>query len=326
MKYDFITIGGATEDVTFRTDQGVFFNDPDIPNQRMLAFRYGSKIRIKGAHSTFGGGASNTAVNFSGLGFKTACLVAVGNDDRAKKIKDNLKKKKVVVDCVQEKDRESGFSFLLVGPDNEHIVFSNRAANQDLDIGEKEQEFIKSSGWVHITSLSGKWKQNLKNIFSSAGEGRISWNPGHVQIQAGVRSLAPFLKKTGILFVNREEAIELLMSDKNHQDKGEEFYSKIKNLLLGLKDYGPSLVVVTRGKKGADAYDGQDFYHQATIREERKIDTTGVGDAFNSSVVAGLNLYQGDIKKAMHLGARNTASVIAREGAQVGLLTKKELT
>ncbi len=323
--YDFITIGGATEDVTFRTDEGVFVDDPKIPEQKLMGFRYGSKIKIKEAHSSFGGGASNASVNFAGLGFKAAALVAVGKDDRGKKILENLKKNRVDTSYVQKKDRESGFSFLLVGPDNEHIVFSNRAANQELEIGKKELDLIKKSNWVHITSLSGKWKQNLRQIFSLAPEKKISWNPGHVQLQAGVKSLSRFLKKTEVLFVNREEAIELMLSDDKYQKKEDEFFLEIKNLLKALKEYGPSLVVVTRGKKGANAYDGEKFYYQAKIKEKRKIDTTGVGDAFNSSLAVGLRLYQGDVQKAMKLGSYNTASVIAQEGAQNGLLTKKDI-
>lgn len=47
---------------------------------------------------------------------------------------------------------------------------------------------------------------------------------------------------------------------------------------------------------------------------------TGVGDAFNSTFAAGLNLYQGDIKKSLHLAAKNTASKIAHFGAQNGLI------
>jgi len=325
IKYDFLTIGGATEDVTFHTNEGTFMDDPNIPGQRLLGFRYGSKIRIKEAHSSFGGGAANTAVNFAGLGFRTACLMAVGKDGRGQKIIENLRKNKVVTTHIQKKDRESGFSFLLVGPDNEHIVFSNRAANQELKMGEKEKKVLKKANWIYITSLSGAWKQVLKDIFSTASGAQIAWNPGHIQLKAGVKSLSPFLKKTEILFVNREEAVELLLSEKKYQNKDKKFFSSIKNLLKALKEYGPSLVVITRGKKGANAYDGENFYYQANVPEQKKVDTTGVGDSFNSSLTAGLKIYKGDIQKAMHLGARNAASVIEQEGAQNGLMVKKDI-
>ena len=84
-------------------------------------------------------------------------------------------------------------------------------------------------------------------------------------------------------------------------------------------------MVITSGKEGADAYDGRNFYHQDVMKEQKRVDTTGVGDAFGSSFIAGLILYEGDIKKAMYLGVKNTASVVSEQGAQNGLLAKKDI-
>ena len=64
---------------------------------------------------------------------------------------------------------------------------------------------------------------------------------------------------------------------------------------------GPEVIIITSGKRGADAYDGSKYYHQDVIREKRRKDTTGVGDAFGSTFIAGLELFNGDIKKAMQL-------------------------
>jgi len=64
---------------------------------------------------------------------------------------------------------------------------------------------------------------------------------------------------------------------------------------------------------------------QNILKEKKRVDTTGVGDAFGSSFVAGLELYKGNIQKAMHLGVKNTASVVSQQGAQNGLLNKKDI-
>ena len=55
------------------------------------------------------------------------------------------------------------------------------------------------------------------------------------------------------------------------------------------------------------------------------MDTTGLGDAFGSSLVAGLELYNHDIKKALYLATANAASVLSQQGAQNGLLTVQDL-
>ena len=321
MKYDIITIGGATEDIIFYTIEGVLIdNKKDILRQKLLAFEYGAKIKIDKAHSSFGGGAANTAVSFSRLGFNAACIIAVGNDNRGKRILANLKKQRVDVKMAQTiKNKETGFSFLLVGPNNEHIVFSNRAANNQLRIKNYELRILKKTKWIYLTSLSGKWQEVLKEIFS-VKKAKIAWNPGHVQLKAGTKKIGKFLKNTSVLFVNKDEAIELVKFDAKYKNKNNKYLNNIKNLLKLLKAMRPEIVVITSGKNGADAYDGENFYHQDILKEKKRVDTTGVGDAFSSSFIAGLELYNGDIQPAMKLGAKNTASVIGQQGAQNGLI------
>ena len=326
MKYDIITIGGATEDITFYTKEGVIVdNKKDILKQRLLAFEYGAKIKIDKAYSGFGGGAANSGVCFSMLGFKVASLIAVGDDGRGELIVKNLEKRGVDASMAQKhKGVESGFSFLLVGQDNEHIVFSNRAANTKLQITDLDLENLKNTNWIYITSLSGQWQDILERIFSVQGV-KIAWNPGHIQLDHGINALGKYLKKTKVLIVNKDEAIELVASDEKHKKKSARFLKNIKNLLAIIQGWGPEIAVITNGKYGADAYNGVKYYHQDILKEKKRVDTTGVGDAFGASFVAGLELFQGNIEKAMKLAIKNTASVISEQGAQNGLLLKKDI-
>ena len=324
MKYDIITIGGATEDITFYTKEGILVdNKKDVLRQNLLAFEYGAKIKIDKAHSSFGGGATNVAVSFSNLGLESSCLCAVGSDLRGKSILANLKKYNIDIALAQKiKNFETGFSFLLVGQNNEHIVFSNRAANNELEIKDNKLKILKKAEWIYLTSLSGKWQTVLKKVFSLE-KTKIAWNPGYIQIKAGFNILKPFLKKTKVLILNKDEAIELVLSKEKNANNN--YLNNIKNLLKSLKDTGSEIVLITNGKYGADAYDGLNFYHQDILKEKKRIDTTGVGDAFGSSFVAGLKLYKGDIKKSILLGAKNSASVIAEQGAQNGLIKISKL-
>ncbi|MDD4333428.1 MAG: carbohydrate kinase family protein [Patescibacteria group bacterium] len=326
MRYDFITIGGATEDITFYTKEGVLIeNKKDVLHQKLLAFKFGAKVKIDSSYSTFGGGAANAAVNFSGLGFRAASLICVGNDERGRKIIDNLKKKMVDISLTQiVKDIETGFSFMLTGPGNEHIVFSNRGANAELRIANYELKILKKTEWIYISSLAGEWEKNLNKIFS-VSDAKIAWNPGRRQIISGVKKISKFMARTDVFCVNKDEAIELAVSVQKFKNEGGEFLNNIKNLLKIIKSYGPEIVVITNGRHGVDVFDGVNFYHQNIIKEKRVADTTGVGDAFNSSFAAGLKIYQGNINNAIKLGLRNTASVVALPGAQNGLLTKKDL-
>ena len=337
MKYNVITIGGATEDITFYTGEGFLIaNRKDILRQKLLAFEYGTKIKIDNSHSTFGGGAANAAVGLSKLGFKVASLIAVGRDIRGKEILDNLKNNGVDIKLAQKKKNiESGFSFLLVGNDNEHIVFSNRAANSELQITNYELRMLRNTKWIYLTSLSGDWQEVLKKVFNvkisptpfikGANLPKIAWNPGHIQLNSGYNAIGKYLKNIEVLIVNKDEAIELVISKKLYKKKSFQFLNKIENLIKIIQSWGPKIAVITNGKYGAYAYDGNKLHRQPVVKEKKRVDTTGVGDAFGSAFVAGLEIYNGDIKKAMRLGARNSASVIAEQGAQNGLLGRRDI-
>jgi len=324
MAYSIITIGGATEDIIFYTNEGVNVNNrEDLLRQHLLAFEAGAKIKIDRSWPSFGGGAANAAVNFSGLGLKSAALICLGRDDRGQKVKDNLERLGVDTKFLSyDKKLETGFSFVLIDhKSKERIIFSARGANSALKIKPAEIKHLAKAKWLYITSLSGHWLANLKIIFKTKNT-LIAWNPGEVQLKAGVKVLSPFLAKTDFLFLNKDEAIELVLSLSKYKrlEKNHKFFQEPLNLLQAIKNLGPKRVVITDGCRGAYYYDGGEVYHQAAAKEKRRIDVTGVGDAFNSSIIAGLEIYQGDIKKALNLAARNSASKIAHLGAQTGLI------
>lgn len=326
MSYDVITIGGATEDITFYTKEGILIdNKKDLTKQKLLAFEYGAKIKVDKSYSGFGGGAANSAVAFARLGFKSACLCAVGDDERGREIIANFKSQGVDTALVQKiKNKETGFSFLLVGQSNEHICFSNRAANDELRITSYELRVMASAKWIYLTSLSGKWQTNLEKIFSLSGA-KIAWNPGHRQIITGVKILKKYLRRAVCLIVNQDEALELTLSAEKFKNKSAAYLTSQKNLLSALKSFGPEIAVITNGRKGAEAIAGEQVYHQPIIKEKQRVDTTGVGDAFGSSFIAGLELYNQDVKRALALAARNSAAEISQPGAQNGLLTRQEI-
>ena len=326
MKYDVITIGGATEDISIFTPEGRIIDNPkDLLCQKLLAFEYGAKIKVDRSYSDFGGGAANAAVSISGLGLKSAAILAVGDDERGQRIKVNLRQRSVSDVLVKKvKSQESGFSFIIITPAKDRIIFSSRGANNYLILGAAEKAALKKASWAYVTSLSGAWKKDLDLVFSVSGL-RVAWNPGHPQLQRGIKFISQYLKRTAILFLNHDEALELVLSIPGMRNNTSSFLNNTKNLLSAIKAFGPQIVVITDGAKGASAYDGSNFYKQPAIKGAKKIDATGVGDAFNSAVIAGLKIYHEDLAKALHLGARNAANLMTKLGAQNGLLTKKDL-
>ncbi|QQS60711.1 hypothetical protein IPN41_01930 [Candidatus Falkowbacteria bacterium] len=317
-KFDVITIGGATEDIFYTVDDFILIdNANDVLHRKLMAFEYGSKIGVPEISVAFGGGATNAAVSFSRLGLRTAMIGAVGHDGRGLAIIRNLAKHKVnslMVETIS--NAHSGVSFILENSGDDHIVFTHRGANDNLVLNQKQCKEIKKVSLVYVTSLSGNWKKNLEAIFNNAKS--VAWNPGRQQISAGMKVLSPFLRKTNILICNKDEATELVASQNNTIPSTS--LNNIRFLLKELKKLVPGYVVITNGERGSMAFDGKKVYEQKIVKVKKIVNTTGVGDAFGSSFAAGMKLYQGDIAKSLLLGAKNSAAVVGRKGAQQGLL------
>ena len=326
MKYDVITVGGSTEDINFYVDDYQLLENKLNPaGNQLLAFDYGTKIDIKKAALTFGGGAANVAVSFASFGLKVAGRITYGNDERGKKIVANLKKRRVDTRFMKRVRNDiSGFSFIVIGANKDHVAFSHRAANSRMEISAKDQKVLKRAPWLFITSLSGKWRPVLDKVFAIVDGTKVAWNPGELQLKEGHRALAKYFRKTTILTMNKDEAIQLVVSHNRHANKSYEFFSSVENLLKAIHAWGPEVVVVTDGEHGAYAFDGKEIHFQDVIKSKKKEDTTGLGDAFGSSFVTGLILYE-DIKQALFLAAHNAAACLSQQGAQNGLLTKHDL-
>lgn len=323
MLNDFITIGGLTEDIVFFAQDGVVLNNKkDILRQKLLAFEHGAKINIKEYGHYFGGGASNSAANLAKAGFKTACLARVGSDERAKRVLTNLSQQKIDTrNIVIDKKNDTGFSFILNNK-KDRIIFTYRGSNDFLQVERKHRAIIKKYKWVYLSSLPADYINSLKNIFAS--KNKIAWNPGLSQLSGDLSKILPFLKKTDIFAVNKDEALEMVKRNKKYLSsafkKDDKFLNNSKNLIKILKSFGPDKVILTDGVRGAYFYDGRNLHHQGIIKGKKSVDTTGVGDAFNSTVVGALEKNSGDFKKAMFLGVKNASAVISQSGAQNGLL------
>lgn len=322
MKYNIITIGGSTEDIMFYTKEAVLVkNRKDILKQQLLGFEFGAKIVGEKVFFTYGGGGSNTSVNLSRLGLKTGVITAVGDDDNGQRIIKNFKNNKVNSSNVQTIKRvPSGLSFIVnfVGT-TDHVIFTYRSANNQLQISAKNLSRLQSD-WFYIASLSGRnCPKNLENIFKYTTKKKIkvAWNPGSSQLAKGYKSFKKYLKQTEVLIVNKDEAIELVLS------YGKKTQS-ISQLLKYLKAMGPEIVAITEGAKGATVCSSEQVCFEKAL-PIKGINTTGAGDAFGSSLVGGLIIYKNNLAIALKLAIYQSNYVIREIGAQRGLLSINQL-
>ena len=270
-----------------------------------------SKISVDKIFFSTGGGATNTAVGLRKLGLKTGIVCAVGKDENAKKILEELKKENI--DCsavVKMRDYKTAYSVILTGFGADRIILTFGGATRHLESESQiNWDFLQEAEWFCVSSLHSKPKL-LEKIFSFAEKKAIlvAWNPGRSELKQGFKKLLPLLKKTTVLLLNNAEA---------------EFLAKTKGTKENLKKLQKAvpLVVITLGKKGSIAFDGQRFYSEKA-RKVRVLDSTGCGDAFNSGFIASI-IRGKTISQALKLGSENAAQEIQFLGAKNNLIEKK---
>lgn len=309
-KFDLITVGGATVDISFYSKEGELISTGNAIKQKLLAFEYGAKIVADRVFNTFGGGCANVAVSASRLGLRTATVCRLGKDDFGKRVLANLTANKVDVGLIRLDDKNpTGFTVILTAdnPSKEHIAFVYRGANAALSASDISGSL--NTKWFYVTSLPAVGWQRIMDKLVASGK-KIAWNPGNEQLK-DITAVKKYLKKIEVLIVNHDEALEF----KKLKD--------MKGLLAYLKSLGPKIVVITDSANGAYAIDDKKQYFMKA-RSLKPINTLGVGDAFGSALTSAL-VYDKNIKEALTWGIKNSASVVAHIGAQKGLLTKREI-
>lgn len=323
MKLDFLVIGGITEDIMFSVKGMKTIKHGDsISRKTFLAFESGNKmLSDEQVVYTGGGGGANAAISISKLGLKTALISSLGNDLTAVLSKKRLKISNVDTSLIQYfPNFYSGLSFIVTGKnENDHVIFTHRAANEKLRLNLTTYKTVKAC-WLYLSSLSGiYWKDNLKCAFELATRKnmKVAWNPGSTQLKSGYNFLKNYLRKCELLLLNKNEAKNLVKSSGRK-------IGNFSNLLAALSNYGPRITAVTDGKNGAWAIFEDNIAYEPAIHV-KTINSIGAGDAFGSSLAGGLHLFRGDLKKSLKLALIRSGEVVAKVGAQNGLLTLKEV-
>ncbi|MBN2423232.1 carbohydrate kinase family protein [Candidatus Woesearchaeota archaeon] len=308
--YDVITVGSATVDVFADSASELIKIKTLKETEELIAYPSGSKILIKNIQFLTGGGGTNTAVALARLGHKVAFLGNLGKDANAKIVLEELEKNKV--DFIGVKDKGmTGFSVVLKSLEHDRSILAYKGVNNDLTVDEVNFNKLKTK-WFYFSSMMDESFKTMEKLaeFAEKNHIMIAFNPSNYLAEKGTIFLRNVLTKTTYLILNTQEA-ELLVG------KGE-FIDLIKKLM----DFGPKLVVITDGKRGAHTFNKNYYYH--IIPSDAKVfETTGAGDSFAASFLSGM-IKKNDVEFALRLAQINAESVIQHTGAKNKLLTYKE--
>lgn len=298
---DVITIGSATIDVFMRSERDI------------TKLNLGEKVLVDYLDIETGGGGTNSAVALSRLGLKVKYLGKFGKDNFSEMIEDNLKKEKVkIIKVSKDMKHHTPYSVILNQKGKDRVIFAYKGSANFLDTFPKSE--IKDTEWIYLASMLGKSFETVKKIVNYAHKNKVKilFNPSSYLSIKGIKYLSPILKKSEILVLNKDEALELLNKRK----------SKTENILIELNKLGPNIVVITDGPNGVKAYDGTSIY-SIKAQKVKIAQTAGAGDAFTSGFLAGI-IKEDDIHTALKIGMANASSVVQHYGTKNKLLTYSE--
>lgn len=319
--YDVITVGSSTIDVFVYTDKTKsFFIKTLDDEEHYISYPVGSKLIIDQLDFFTGGGGTNTAVCLSRLQLKTGYLGKVGKDIHSQKILEVLKREKI--DFLGFKDdykgNKTGYSIILDSLEKRRTVLTHKGINDYLFYDEIDLGKLKTS-WFCMTSMMGESFKTLEKLSEHAKASgiKILFNPSNYLCKEGIGFLKNIFESTAVLVLNEEEAAILV----GKKDK--------LNTLRSLKELGSDIVVITDGEKPVHCMDGDKKHFVLYPPEVKVLETTGAGDAFAASFLAGL-IKGGDMEYALKLASVNASSVLRYRGAKEKLLTydeaKKEMS
>lgn len=311
--FDFVAIGDITTDAFIRLRDAKANRDPEGKKSELI-LRFGDKVPYESVEEVRAvGNSANAAVAAARLGLDSALVVNLGDDHNGHECIATLHKNGVATDFVNvHKDKETNYHYVLWFEEDRTILIKHHEYTYHLpDLG--------SPKWLYLSSLGEgtlEYHQQIIEYLRQNQEVRLAFQPGTFQMKMGKEALKDLYTRSDIFFCNTDEARRIL-------EKPEE--QDIKNLLREMRDFGPSLVVITDGPKGAYAYDGHEGYFMKPFPDPKPpYERTGAGDAFASTFTSAVALGK-SLFDALLWAPVNSMSVVQQVGAQKGLLTQEEI-
>ncbi len=307
---DFLAVGECLRDVFYRIDEATVSCSLN-KDRCLLCLAYADKIPIHQIDKVAAAGNSaNAAVAASRLGFKSALVSWIGNDTEGRHLKDALKRDRVDVSQVREdaKSRTNEATILNFKGERTQLVYFNPRTFYLKPWPKAKCLYYSAMGKGYGTVDRAVFKY-LKNHPDTV----FVFQPGTTHIRHGLPKMRRLIAVSHALILNKDEAHYLLPDGER----------TTRNMLAVLHAMGAGLVVITDGPNGADAFNGETYWHMP-IFPGKPVESTGAGDAFASTMACAL-MRGHDVETALRWGTANSWGVIRQIGPQAGLLDAKGL-
>lgn len=317
-----ICIGSATKDMFLEIDEGrIIDNQNDLTAQKLISFEFGAKIYANSFRQELGGSAVNIATGLHACDYRAFVFSRSSKSEVGKWIQKQIGKRKLKKNYFQQTSGVESEVTVVISEKKhkDHVIFRTGDSVQQFDVKRALNKFREKVDWIYVGSQKKEWKGRMDEIirFSKQKGAPIAINPSGYQIEKDAKKLLSVLRECQIVFMNKDEAIEVLM---NAEGKTED---DIKYIFSRLQNYITNVLVITNGENGAYVSDDKKILHIPT-QAVSVVDTVGAGDAFSSAFLASY-ANEKDVKKALTWGIMNSGAVLSKQGATNGLLKTRQL-
>lgn len=258
------------------------------------------------------------------LGLKGGILGCVGEDDFGKNVFERLKGDGVEVRLIKKsKEYITGIAFVTYFSNGERkfIFHLSHSAGGQIYPEDISEDLIKNIRCLHIMGCSLAINENVRKTIEKAVD--LSFNLGkivsfdpNIRVELGLSDeyleiINHIISKSSIILSGEKELFTI--TGKNDLDSA----------LSCLKNIENKIIVIKKGKKGAEAYYNNKIYKVEPLKVE-EVDPTGAGDCFDAGFVGSI-LEGHNVEKALKIANIIGALSVTKKGPMEGVVDRKSL-
>lgn len=267
-----------------------------------------------------GGAPCNVLAMLSNLQKRTAFIGKVGDDFLGHALQQRIVRMGISTEGLsKDKKRNTTLAFLNDSKTYPHqyLFYRNRTADMNLDEGDVDADMLSRTRIFHFGSLSFTHKRcrkaTRKAIKAAKSKHRlISFDPNYRPVLWPGEEEARkwMLYGCSVCDILKVEASELaFITQQTTIQNGVDFLQK---------HYSISLILVTSGEAGSQAFMGNRKVYQEAFLTNRTIDTTGAGDTFLGCCLAYI------LEQGMELSDHQLQDMLFRANAAASLETTRK--
>ena len=304
-------IGNAIVDVICKVNDS-FIEQNNLTKSTMKLFFDENEFKnlfssLKIEKTVSGGSVANSIVGLSQLGSKVGFIGKVSDDEFGKRYEEGLIKEKVEYFYSKKKENlPTGICLILVTPDSERTMCTFLGIAGKINEKDVSTDAIKKSEIVFLEGYlwdEGEPKKAFDKAINNANIAAMSLSDLFCVDRHKPDFLNLVKNKLDIIFANEQE-ISSLIEAKN--------FNEVINFSKKLNKF----LVITRGKKGSIAINGDQVIENDIQKNLKIVDLTGAGDLFAAGFLHGY-INKLSTKECLVKGTEMASRVIQQIGARL---------